>query len=84
MAHHGLCGATEDLYNAIAPKVLLWSLWVRLAEKDLADDADTALRQVRVAKMLLKRESPPEVFYHTGTNYTLKMPYNSPEDLTKR
>ena len=84
MAHHGLYGATEDLYNAIAPKVLLWSLWVRLAEKDLADDADTALRQVRVAKMLLKRESPPEVFYHTGTNYTLKMPYNSPEDLTKR
>lgn len=84
MAHHGLNGAEIELYDIVDAKVLLWSLWNRLAEKQLADDADTSVEYIRLARKLLLCENPPRVFYHKGANYTLKLPYRGEEDLTKR
>ena len=81
LAHHGLNGAHWDLYEAIAPKVLLWSLWEKLAVKQLADDADTSVEHIQVARrFLLENENPPECYYHKRHNYTFTLPYHGEED----
>ena len=79
MAHHGLNGAHEELYDAIDARVLWWSLWEMLALRQLADGADTSLEHIRVARKLLLREDPPECFYHKQSNYTFLLPYNGEE-----
>ncbi|MBQ9112028.1 MAG: hypothetical protein IJY08_00430 [Clostridia bacterium] len=85
MAHHGLNGAHEELYDAIGAKVLFWSLWDTLAQKQLADDADISLEHIRVARKLLLVDDPPECFYHKRCNYTLSLPYSGAEgEMTKR
>ena len=80
MAHHGLNGARQELYDAIEPKVLLWSLWDLLATKQLEEDADTSVEHIRIAQHLLLRENPPECYYHRRSNYTFRMPYSGAEE----
>jgi hypothetical protein len=79
MAHHGLNGAHWDLYEAIDAKVLLWSLWEKLAIKQLTDDADTSVEHIQVAQRLLLKENPPECYYHKRANYTFTLPYSGKE-----
>lgn len=79
MAHHGLNGAHWELYEAIDAKVLLWSLWEKLAIKQLADDADTSVEHIQVAQRLLLKENPPECYYHKRANYTFTLPYSGKE-----
>lgn len=85
MAHHGLNGAHWDLYEAIDPKVLLWSLWEKLAVKQLAEDADTTIEHIAIAQRLLLRENPPACYYHKRANYTFTLPYTGAEgELVER
>ncbi|MBP3479204.1 MAG: hypothetical protein J6K03_06955 [Oscillospiraceae bacterium] len=79
MAHHGLNGAHQELYDAIDAKVLFWSLWNTLALKQLADDADTSVEHIRIARNLLLRDNPPECYYHQKVNYHFRLPYNGAE-----
>ena len=79
MAHHGLNGAHWDLYEAIDAKVLLWSLWQKLAVKQLEDDADLSVEHIQIARRLLLRENPPECYYHKRPNYTFTLPYHGAE-----
>ena len=79
MAHHGLNGAHWELYEAINAKVLLWSLWEKLAIKQLAEDADTTIEHIAIAQRLLLKENPPECYYHKRPNYTFTLPYSGAE-----
>ena len=79
MAHHGLNGARWELYEAIDAKVLLWSLWEKLAVKQIAEDADTSVEHIAIAQRLLLRDNPPECYYHKRHNYTFPLPYTGAE-----
>ena len=79
MAHHGLNGARWELYEAVDAKVLLWSLWEKLAVKQLADDADQTVEHIGIARRLLLCDSPPECYYHKRANYTFPLPYTGAE-----
>ncbi|MBO5322678.1 MAG: hypothetical protein J6A88_01065 [Oscillospiraceae bacterium] len=79
MAHHGLNGARWDLYEAVDAKVLLWSLWEKLAVKQLDDDADLSVEHIGIARRLLLKENPPECYYHKRPNYTFTLPYSGKE-----
>ena len=80
MAHHGLNGARWELYDAVDAKVLLWSLWEKLAVKQLADDADLSVEHIGIARRLLLKENPPECYYHKRPNYTFLLPYSGAEE----
>jgi len=85
LAHHGLNGAHWELYEAIDAKVLLWSLWDKLALKQLEEDADTSVEHIAIARKLLLNDNPPECYYHKRPNYTFMLPYHGDEaELTKR
>ena len=84
VAHHGYNGVESELYDIIDAKVYLWSLYDKIVKNFLTDEADKSLEYIRYAQRILTAEKPPEVFYHTGSNYTLKLPYHGEEDLTKR
>jgi len=79
MAHHGLNGAHQELYDAINARVLFWSLWDTLALKQLAEDADTSVEHIQIARKLLLKENPPECYYHKNRNYTFLLPYSGAE-----
>ena len=84
VAHHGYNGIEPELYDIIDAKVWLWSLYYRIVEGFLAEGADTSLNYVQYARKVHSMENPPRIFYHKGSNYTLKLPYHGEEDLTKR
>lgn len=84
VAHHGYNGIEPELYDIIDAKVYLWSLYYKIVEGFLADQADDSIEYIRYAKRIHSCENPPRFFYHKGANYTLKLPYHGEEDLTKR
>lgn len=84
VAHHGYNGIESELYDIIDAKVYLWSLYDKHVKNFLSEEADRKFEYIRYAQRILTSENPPEIFYHTGSNYTLRLPYRGEEDLTKR
>lgn len=78
LAHHGLNGAEQELYDLIDGEILLWSLRYRLIDDSFVNK-DAAEPHKRLAWHLLNEMNVKLVLQHTKNNDTLILPYRMEE-----
>lgn len=77
LAHHGLNGAEQELYDMIDGRVLLWSLRNRLVNNLF--DGEPIEEHKKVARHLRDEMRVEQIFTHTKDNVTLDLPYDPKE-----